>query len=213
MKRGSMLLPLLLLVLLTACGSGKEERNRVEKLVTEAIQEYENRESVEVYVTVTNVLESGTHMQNDSMLWRHGNNWLMETRVPAGDETRLITQLQYGNLLFTEYLGEVSCQELTLEGVGQVTYEGFDSYTWLEDGSCVITLERKATGAAKQKNIVRRSYTMTLDAEGALIHLLTQDHNEKKEHLDQETRILSWDTPICEEKIEEAYIRLREKAE
>ena len=201
----------MLLVVLAACGSSAEERKQVETMVTAAIREYENRESVEVRITLTNVLESGTYVQNDATLWRHGKNWLMETKVPAGDETLLVTQLQYGNLLFTETRGEVSCQELTLEGVGQVQYEGFDSYAWQEDGSCVITLDRKATSEEKQKNIVRRCYTMTVDAEGNLLHLLMQAFNEQSEHMDQEVHILRWDTPTCAENIENTYEILNDK--
>ena len=50
------------------------ERKQVETLFAQAVQEYAARESVELHLTVTNVLESGTFIQNDTMLWKHGEN-------------------------------------------------------------------------------------------------------------------------------------------
>lgn len=209
MKRGIMLLAaLLLFAVLTACGMG--ERKQVETLFAQAVQEYAARESVELHLTVTNVLESGTFIQNDTMLWKHGENWLIQTSVPMGDDVRVITQLQYGDLLFTEHNGEVTCREQRLESIGQVKYEGFDTHERQEDGSCVILLERKATDTEQQKNIMRRAYTMTVNAGGDLVRLLTRDYNRNMEYLEQELSILNWNSPVCAEKIEEAYTRLSE---
>lgn len=114
MKRGIMLLAaLLLFAVLTACGMG--ERKQVETLFAQAVQEYAARESVELHLTVTNVMESGTFIQND-----------------------------------------------------------------------------------------------TMNAGGDLVRLLTRDYNRNMEYLEQELSILNWNSPVCAEKIEEAYTRLSE---
>lgn len=88
MKRGIMLLAaLLLFAVLTACGMG--ERKQVETLFAQAVQEYAARESVELHLTVTNVLESGTFIQNDTM-------------NVGGDLVRLLTRDYNRNMEYLE---------------------------------------------------------------------------------------------------------------
>jgi len=209
----ALLLVYVMLILLPS-GDGRGGLKHVEEMFYEAIQKHEKRESVEIHWTLSHVSAEGTAVQNDAMLWKCGENWLQETTIPTFDSTMAITALQYGDLYFTESNGEVSCQELKLDGVGNVPYEGFDTYEQREDGTHVINWARKGTEDEKARGILRRKGTMELDQDGNLKYLLTQTYYEsQKGHMAQEVHILSWDAPVCKEKIEEAYLRLKERVE
>ena len=208
------ILVIFLILVLLPNGDGRGHSQQVEDLFYQAVQAYEAMESAEVHWTLTHVSKDGSTIQNDAVLWLHGENWLQETRVLEQDGDRVITQLQYGDLLLTDYGDGVNCQNTVLQGVGQVEYQGFDSWERTETGGWVIFWERNTDGAKKQQGIYLRKGSMELDGEGNLVRILTQDYYvEQQGHLEKEFTVIHRQADVCEETIEHAYQRLKAAAE
>lgn len=222
MKRGWLLmaavpvaiLVVFLILVMLPSGDGRGQAQQVEDLFYQAVQSYEAMEGAEVHWTLTHVSKAGSAIQNDAVLWLHGENWLQETKVLAQDGYRVITQLQYGDLLLTDYGDTVTCQNTVLQGVGQVTYQGFDTWERTESGGWMIFWEKKADGGKEQRGACLWKGSMELDREGNLVRILTQEYYaEQQGHLEKEFTVVHRKADVCEETIEHAYQRLKAAAE